>query len=102
MDATGDGFRVVSEVGETVAMSRLLDAWDGVVGTVEDGYWLGIDEYRHDIAVRGVIERRLAESDVPAWCLERLAEIDRRFRRLLLPEPARAGVPWWEAHVRTS
>ncbi|ANZ38899.1 hypothetical protein BBK82_25325 [Lentzea guizhouensis] len=83
----------------TVSNASMLDQWEQVIDFVEDSYHDNIDEYMYDLSVREAIERRLSEGAEPPWVAERLAELDARFRALLLPEPVRDDVPWWKAHV---
>lgn len=83
----------------TVTTNALLDQWEQVIDLVEDSYDDVIDEYHLDLSVRAALERRLEEGPEPEWVPHRLAELDTRFRALLLPRPVRDDVPWWQAHV---
>ncbi len=83
----------------TVSIASALDQWEQFIDFVEDSYHDNIDEYMYDLAVREALERRFAAGAEPEWAVQRLAELDARFRALLLPDPVRADGPWWKAHV---
>jgi hypothetical protein len=97
--------QVWDEAGKTRSVAvanRLLEEWRALVEEVEDGYWFNIYEYDNDLTARESIDRHLRDDPhLPAWIAAELDEIDRRFRAVLTPDPvdARAGVPWWRAHV---
>lgn len=82
-------------------LSNLLDEWEQLVEFVEDSYHDNIDEYRLDLRVRTHLEEGVQAPDAPPWTREKLAEIDARFRALLLPERVEEDplVPWWYAQI---
>jgi hypothetical protein len=82
-----------------VTTKELLEGWEQLIEQVEEGYPDNIDEYLNDLEIRGALDRRMKRGEEPRWVAERLAVLDERFRALLLPEPARADLPWWEGHL---
>lgn len=88
--------------GETPG--QLVAMWRFFVDDVEDGYTLGIDEYEHDLRIREVIARVLAdpvlnEMDELGWVRAEIAEIDDKFRTLQSDSAVHPGLlrPWWWA-----
>ena len=71
----------------------LIRRWRQFVTEVEQGYEFGLEDYRNDLDVRGVIELIGAGESV--------SEADERFRSILTGEAARvwesgSGNPWWD------
>jgi hypothetical protein len=71
----------------------LLKRWTEFVREVERGYEFGLEDYRNDLDIRGIIRLIGAEADAePA---------DERFRSLLTATGQRiwessGGDPWWD------
>jgi hypothetical protein len=71
----------------------LIDRWRQFVSEVERGYEFGIEDYRNDLDVRGVIDLIGAGGEV--------GEADGRFRALLVETGRRVwesspGDPFWD------
>jgi hypothetical protein len=71
----------------------LIGRWRQFVDEVERGYEYGIEDYRNDLDVRGIIRLIGAEADVD--------DADARFRALLTATENRVwesanGDPWWD------
>jgi hypothetical protein len=65
---------------------------------------MGIDEYRNDRSVRSMIDALLRTPDLPCDSSaeefrKRVAEVDQKFRGLLLPGIAIGNGNWWEVGV---
>jgi hypothetical protein len=54
----------------------LIEQWEQVVGQVERGYSLGLEDYRNDLDLRALISRLGLQAEVE--------EADIRFRRMLV------------------
>jgi hypothetical protein len=65
----------------------LIAGWRRFVESVEQGYPLGLDDYRNDLDLRELIAVAGLDSEVAAE--------DKRLRQALLPE----GRPVWESDV---
>jgi hypothetical protein len=72
----------------------LVRRWREFVEQVERGYRLGLEDYRNDLDVRGILRQAVAEDD-------EVKALDERLRSLL--EPARKriwesapGDPFWD------
>ncbi|HLJ18008.1 MAG TPA: hypothetical protein VKV15_26165 [Bryobacteraceae bacterium] len=71
----------------------LIERWRKFVGEVERGYSLGLEDYRNDLDLRGIIA--LIGLD------DRVQDLDARFRNLLTDCDRRiwestAGDPFWD------
>jgi len=71
----------------------LVDRWQEFVGEVERGYSYGLNEYRHDLDIRGAIEL--------LGLADRVIEADERFAALLDHREIRVWesggeAPWWD------
>jgi hypothetical protein len=71
----------------------LVNRWRTFVSEVEQGYEFGLEDYRNDLDIRGVL--RLIEAD------EEVIEADLRLRDLLVHTEQRVwestdGDPWWD------
>jgi len=71
----------------------LLRRWRDFVAEVERGYEFGLEDYRNDLDIRGIIDLIGEE--------EAVAEADARFRSLLMETDYRLwesvnGNPWWD------
>jgi hypothetical protein len=86
-------------------LNEVIDAWDGFVSSVEDGYLMTIDEYTNDLSIRRWPEeaRPLLTTAVVSWMDDGLASIDERFREATTETTAKlpgAGVEyWWERRL---
>jgi hypothetical protein len=72
----------------------LLRRWREFVEQVENGYPLGLENYRNDLDVRGILS--FIDEATPE-----LAELDSRLKKLLKPSRARVwesapGDPFWD------
>jgi hypothetical protein len=67
----------------------LVRRWREFVEQVEHGYRLGLEDYRNDLDIRGILELAGAVN-------EEVAALDERLRALLLPAKARV----WESAPR--
>jgi hypothetical protein len=72
----------------------LVRRWREFVEQVEHGYGLGLEDYRNDLDLRGILRQAGAED------AEVLA-LDERLKRLLEPAPKRVwesapGEPFWD------
>jgi hypothetical protein len=65
----------------------LVARWNKFVDEVAKGYKLGLEDYRNDLDLRGIISMAGIENDV--------ADADQRLRALLKP----ASKPIWESGV---
>jgi len=71
----------------------LIELWRKFVEQVERGYKLGLEDYRNDLDVRGIISMLGADEDV--------RELDRRFESLLTARDVRVwetneANPFWD------
>jgi len=71
----------------------LIDRWRKFVESVEHGYKLGLEDYRNDLDLRGIIAMLGLDGDVQ--------ELDRRFEAMLTGRDKRvwetaAGEPFWD------
>jgi hypothetical protein len=71
----------------------LIDGWRKFVESVEHGYKLGLEDYRNDLDLRGIIAMLGLEGEVQ--------ELDRRFEAILTSRDKRvwetsAGEPFWD------
>ena len=71
----------------------LIDRWRKFVESVERGYKLGLEDYRNDLDLRGIIAMVGLDGEVQ--------ELDRRFEALLTDRENRvwetsAGEPFWD------
>ena len=71
----------------------LIDRWRKFVESVENGYKLGLEDYRNDLDLRGIIAMLDLDSEVQA--------LDRRFEAMLTDREKRvwetsAGEPFWD------
>jgi hypothetical protein len=71
----------------------LVRRWREFVSEAERGYEFGLEDYRNDLDIRGIIRLIGAESDV--------ADADERFQLLLTGTERRTwesaeGDPWWD------
>jgi hypothetical protein len=71
----------------------LIDRWRKFVESVERGYKLGLEDYRNDLDLRGIIAMLGLDSEVQ--------ELDRRFEAMLTDREKRvwetsAGEPFWD------
>jgi hypothetical protein len=71
----------------------LIERWAKFVGEVERGYRFGLEDYRNDLDLRGIIAMLGLDAQV--------AEFDRRFERLLIHRDERlwetsAATPFWD------
>src|SRR5579863_6643719 len=72
----------------------LLRRWREFVGQVEGGYPLGLEDYRNDLDVRGIISLAGIEDD-------EVRALDERFEKMLTAREVRvwesaAGDPFWD------
>jgi hypothetical protein len=72
----------------------LVRRWREFVEQVERGYRLGLEDYRNDLDVRGILELAGAVDD-------QVRELDQRLRNLLVPANRRVwesapGDPFWD------
>jgi hypothetical protein len=72
----------------------LVRRWREFVAQVERGYRLGLEDYRNDLDIRGILELAGAADD-------QVRELDERLRRLLAPAKRRVwesapGEPFWD------
>lgn len=63
----------------------LLESWETLVHTVEEGYTLGLDDYLNDLDVRQLLEDTLAVATVPERkaALPRLQRADEQMQALV-------------------
>ena len=71
----------------------LIDRWRKFVEEVERGYKFGLEDYRNDLDLRGIIAHAGLDSEV--------SELDLRFEALLIDRETRvwetsAGSPFWD------
>lgn len=71
----------------------LIDRWRKFVESVEQGYQFGLEDYRNDLDLRGIIAMLSLDGEVQ--------ELDRRFAALLTHTEKRvwetsAGDPFWD------
>jgi hypothetical protein len=71
----------------------LIDRWRKFVESVEHGYKLGLEDYRNDLDLRGIIAMLGLDSEVQ--------ELDRRFEAMLTHRDKRvwetsAAAPFWD------
>ena len=71
----------------------LIERWGKFVAEVERGYRFGLEDYRNDLDLRGIIAMLDLDSEV--------AEFDRRFEALLIHRDKRvwetsAAAPFWD------
>ena len=71
----------------------LIRRWREFVAEVERGYEFGLEDYRNDLDVRGIIRLIAAEDDT--------ADADQRFQAMLTATDRRVwesgdGDPWWD------
>jgi hypothetical protein len=71
----------------------LIARWGKFVGEVEHGYKFGLEDYRNDLDLRGIIAMLELDAEV--------AELDRRFEALLIDRDKRiwetsAADPFWD------
>ena len=71
----------------------LIERWRKFVESVERGYKLGLEDYRNDLDMRGIIAMLGLDSEV--------AELDRRFEDMLTARSKRVwetspGMPFWD------
>jgi hypothetical protein len=71
----------------------LIERWSKFVGEVEHGYRFGLEDYRNDLDLRGIIAMLGLDGDVQ--------ELDRRFESLLVHRDQRvwetsAASPFWD------
>jgi hypothetical protein len=71
----------------------LIERWGKFVAEVERGYRFGLEDYRNDLDLRGIIAMLGLDSEV--------ADLDRRFQALLTHPDKRvwestAGAPFWD------
>ena len=77
----------------TAGSDGLVRRWQEFVTEVEQGYRYGLQEYRHDLDIRGAIALFQLE--------DRVGESDERFAALLTNRSARVwesggAEPWWD------
>ncbi|WP_405060286.1 hypothetical protein OG474_01240 [Kribbella sp. NBC_01505] len=82
----------------------LIAAWTSFVDQAEAGYSDNIYEFRNDLSVRGRIEKLLGSAELQGfeqmgWVRAEIAEVDERYRALLIEVDGPAGRGWWEAGV---
>jgi len=68
----------------------LIERWSKFVGEVEHGYKLGLEDYRNDLDLRGIIAMLGLDSEV--------ADLDRRFEAMLVHRDKRI----WESSAADS
>jgi hypothetical protein len=71
----------------------LIERWAKFVGEVERGYRFGLEDYRNDLDLRGIIAMLGLDAEV--------AEVDQRFEQLLIHRDKRlwessAASPFWD------
>jgi len=71
----------------------LIDGWRKFVESVEHGYKLGLEDYRNDLDLRGIIAMVGLDAEVQS--------LDRRFEAMLTDRDKRvwetsAGEPFWD------
>jgi hypothetical protein len=71
----------------------LIERWGKFVAEVERGYRFGLEDYRNDLDLRGIIAMLGLDSEV--------ADLDRRFQALLTHRDKRvwestAAAPFWD------
>ena len=71
----------------------LVKRWNEFVGEVERGYEFGLEDYRNDLDIRGILRLIGAEAEA--------READERLQPLLTETERRiwesaAGDPWWD------
>jgi len=71
----------------------LIDRWRKFVESIEHGYKLGLEDYRNDLDLRGIIAMLGLDGEVQ--------ELDRRFEAMLTDREKRvwetsAGEPFWD------
>jgi len=77
----------------------LLRRWREFVEQVERGYTLGIEDYRNDLDIRGILA--LIEGALTPAEAEELRMLDERLKGMLVPVPERIwesapGDPFWD------
>ncbi|TCC19247.1 hypothetical protein [Kribbella sindirgiensis] len=98
------------ETARSLGSQRLLTptdvigSWRGFVEECEEGYADNIYEFANDLAVRDLIRKILDSEELRTysqmgWVRDEVAEIDGRYRAILLDDEVRPGRPWWEARV---
>jgi hypothetical protein len=73
--------------------SGLIDRWRKFVESVEKGYKMGLEDYRNDLDLRGIIAMLGLDSEVQ--------ELDQRFEAMLVDRDKRVwetspGQPFWD------
>jgi hypothetical protein len=73
--------------------SGLIERWRRFVEEVERGYKLGLEDYRNDLDIRGILAMVGLDSQVQ--------DLDRRFEAMLMDRDKRvwessAGDPFWD------
>jgi hypothetical protein len=71
----------------------LIEGWRKFVAEVEQGYKLGLEDYRNDLDLRGIISMVGMDAEV--------SELDKRFEALLIERDKRiwessAANPFWD------
>jgi hypothetical protein len=71
----------------------LIERWRKFVGEVEHGYKFGLEDYRNDLDLRGIISMASMDQEV--------SELDKRFESLLIERGKRiwessAADPFWD------
>jgi hypothetical protein len=82
----------------------LIEQWETFVGSCEEGYSEGIDEFSNDLNIRGLLEDllqspALAEFEELSWVRAEVEAIDDRYRALLTDGDLRPSASWWEARI---
>jgi hypothetical protein len=98
--ANREGWRRLRSAADMVA------AWESFVAQCEKGYDMNIYEYENDRAVRGMLEKLFANTEIRghpkfAELRDQVETIDARLKALFEPRIAIAGEdrPWWERGV---
>ncbi len=63
----------------------LVESWEEVVRSVEEGYSLGLDDYLNDVDGRQLLDETLAvvPADVKRTCLKRVRQADAKMQTLV-------------------
>ena len=68
-------------------LQGLVESWEEVVRSVEEGYSLGLDDYLNDMDVRQLLDETLAvvPAEVKKTCLKRIRQADAKMQTLVRP-----------------
>ncbi len=90
--------RLLRDRGAPDALARggllaLVDAWDGIVTSVEGEYPLGLDDFLNDMDLRDLLAEALPLADEPEGraARSRVAALDDRMRAACAPAPCLWG-----------